>query len=77
MIGGMMTFAGEGLFDAHARALAFAGRYANGAPAQVRAQLLPNGLINGVLAVQNPWGVPMTSPLFLQRMQYAGAACEA
>ena len=69
MIGGMMIFAGEGLFDPHARALAFAGRYANGAPAEVRGQLLPNGMINGVLAVQNPWGVPMTNPLFLQRMQ--------
>jgi hypothetical protein len=69
MMGGMMTFAGEGLFDPNARALAFAGRYANGAPAQVRAQLLPNGMINGVLAVQNPWGAAMTSPLFLQRVQ--------
>jgi hypothetical protein len=35
MTGKMMTFAGEGLFDPHARALAFAGRCANGAPAQV------------------------------------------
>lgn len=69
MIGGVMTFAGEGLFDPRARALVFAGRYANGAPAQVRAQLLPNGVISGVLAVHNPWGVPMTNPLFLQRVQ--------
>lgn len=69
MIGGMMIFAGEGLFDPRTRALAFAGRYANGAPAQVRGQLLPTGLINGVLAVPNPWAVPMTNPLLLQRMQ--------
>jgi hypothetical protein len=69
MMGGTMTFAGEGLFDPQARALAFAGRYANGAPAQVRGQLLPNGMINGVLAVQQPWGFPMTNPLFLQRVE--------
>jgi hypothetical protein len=69
MMGGMMTFVGEGLFDPRTRALAFAGRYANGSPAQVRAQLLPNGAINGILAVPNPWGVPMTNPLFLQRIQ--------
>jgi hypothetical protein len=69
MIGGMMTFAGEGLVDPGSRVLAFAGQYANGAPAQVRAQLLPNGAISGMLAVANPWGVPMTNPLFLQRVQ--------
>ena len=69
MIGGMMTFAGEGLFDPRTRAIGFAGRYANGAPAAVRAQLLPNGMITGTLSVQNPWGVPMANPLFLQRAQ--------
>jgi hypothetical protein len=69
LIGGMMTFAGEGLVDPGSRTLAFAGQYANGAPAQVRAQLLPNGVISGMLAVFNPWGVPMTNPLFLQRVQ--------
>lgn len=69
MIGGMMTFAGEGLVDPASRMLAFAGQYANGAPAQVRAQLLPNGAISGMLAVANPWGVAMTNPLFLQRVQ--------
>jgi hypothetical protein len=69
MIGGAMTFAGEGLVDPPSRMLAFAGRYANGAPAQVRAQLLPNGAISGMLAFVTPWGVPMTNPLFLLRAQ--------
>jgi hypothetical protein len=69
MFGGAMVFAGEGLFDPRTSALGFAGRYANGAPAQVRAQLMPNGMINGILTVANPWGFPMSNPLVLQRMQ--------
>lgn len=69
VFGGMMIFAGEGLFDPHSRALAFAGRYVSGAPAEVRAQLLPNAVINGILTVPNPWGFPMSNPLVLQRLQ--------
>lgn len=69
VFGGMMIFAGEGLFDPRTRALAFAGRYLSGAPAEVRAQLLPNAMINGVLTVPSPWGVPMSNPLVLQRLQ--------
>lgn len=69
VLGGTMIFAGEGLFDPRTRAIGFAGRYANGAPAQVRAQLLPNQMINGILTVANPWGVPMSNPLLLQRLQ--------
>jgi hypothetical protein len=69
VLAGTMIFAGEGLFDLRTRAIGFAGRYANGAPAQVRAQLLPNQMINGILTVANPWSVPMSNPLVLQRLQ--------
>jgi hypothetical protein len=64
----MVIFAGHGIFPAYTRA-----------PHLDRCATVPGHFapaaaewkIDGVLAVPNPWGAPMTSPLFLQRMHWA------
>lgn len=61
---GMPTFVGEGLYDPTHRSIYILGRALNGAPVEVRTQLLPNWTMQGVMTVPGPMGFPMQMPHF-------------
>lgn len=67
-IGGIPGFTAEGLFDPSTGTVRLVGRYVNGSPGEVNAQLHPNWVIHGVVMFLNPWGVPMTAPTVAQRV---------
>ena len=59
---GMPTVVAEGLYDPVHRSVYIVGRYFNGAPVEVRSQLLPNWMLQGVMTVPGPMGFPMQMP---------------
>jgi hypothetical protein len=64
----MPTFMAEGLFDPHSLTLRVVGRQSTGGPAESQAQLMPNWMMHGTMTILNPWGVPMTMPIAMQRV---------
>jgi hypothetical protein len=67
-IAGMPTFMAEGLFDPASLTLRVVGRQSNGQPAESQAQLLPNWVMHGTMTILNPWGMPMTGQIMMQRV---------
>lgn|ERR1700730_7697058 len=65
---GTPTFFGEGLFNIQQCQVHVVGRYLNGSPMEARAQLFPNWMMQGMMTIANPFGMPMQSPLFMGKV---------
>lgn len=67
-VGGMPTLYAEGLLDPMQAMIIARGQYINGSMMEARLQLLPNWMLQGVLAAQGMFGMPMQTPILMGKV---------